>query len=323
MSENRLMSEKTPPVRIERTERVACIVIDNPPINAGSAAVRAGLLKALSEVTADPSVDAAVIIGAGKTFIAGSDLREFAAPLSEPQLPAVIAAIEACPKPVVAAIHGAALGGGFEVALGCDGRIAGQDAVVGLPEGTFGIIPGAGGTVRLPRLVDAARALDIIVSCRRVKAPEAYALGLIDLLSAGDLRADAISLAGKLVAKRRLRDLPPITVSHADLARAELLSLQRGRSRAHVVEAVAAIRRALSESVDAALGKERAVFERLRRSEESRPCERSSSPNVRRRGWMASTRLTRRTSEGSASSVAARWGVELRLRSCWRASRSN
>lgn len=165
-------------VRLERDGDVAVIWIDNPPINAGSAAVRAGLLNAIDEVARDERIVAAVLIGAGTTFIAGSDIREFGQPLAEPQLPMVIAAIEACPKPFVAALHGAALGGGFELALGCDARIAAPETVVGLPEVTLGIIPGAGGTQRLPRLVGVPRALAMICSGERVKGPQRLLLAL-------------------------------------------------------------------------------------------------------------------------------------------------
>ncbi len=133
-------------MRLEREAGVAVLVIDNPPVNAASWEVRNGLLEAVRTACADPALRALVLIGAGRSFIAGADIREFDMPLRDPQMPAVIAAIESCEKPVVAAIHGAALGGGFELALGCDARIAMADAVVGLPEVTLGIIPGAGGT---------------------------------------------------------------------------------------------------------------------------------------------------------------------------------
>lgn len=256
------------PVHLERQGNIGFIVIDNPPINAGALPVRLGLIEALTEVARDPELVAGVIVGAGSTFIAGSDLREFSAPLVDPQVPAVIAAIEACPKPVVAAIHGAALGGGYEIALACDGRVAVENAVVGLPEGTFGIIPGAGGTVRLPRLTDAATALDIITSCRRVKAPEAFRLGMIDAVVT-DLRAEAAAFALALPGKRRLRDVPPVSVDGESFENVAGTALRKGRGRPHVVEAIAAVRRAVSEPVDTALTQERAVFQRLRMSDES------------------------------------------------------
>jgi 3-hydroxyacyl-CoA dehydrogenase len=168
---------------------VAVVTIDNPPVNAGSSKVRSGLLDAFRSIAEKKDVKAAMIIGGGRTFIAGSDIREFDRPLVEPQLPAVIAAIEACPVPVVAAIHGNALGGGFELALGCDARIARADAFVGLPEVTLGLIPGAGGTQRLPRLAGIPQAIEMFASGRRVPAPEALSLGLLDRIVAGDLRS--------------------------------------------------------------------------------------------------------------------------------------
>jgi 3-hydroxyacyl-CoA dehydrogenase len=157
-------------VHLERDGGIAVIVIDNPPINAGSAAVRQGLMAAIETLRTDDTLQGAVLIGAGNTFVAGSDLREFGQPLSDPQLPAVIVAIESCKKPVVAALHGAALGGGFELALGCDARVAAPHTVVGLPEVTLGIIPGAGGTQRLPRVVGIPRAIRMICAGERVPA---------------------------------------------------------------------------------------------------------------------------------------------------------
>ena len=156
-------------VRLERHGEIAVLVIDNPPVNASSADVRRALLDTVQMVGADSSLEAALVMGAGTTFVAGSDIREFGKPIPDPQLPAVIAAIQNCPKTFVAAIHGAALGGGFELALGCDARIATSDAVVGFPEVTLGMIPGAGGTQYLPRLVGIASAIEIICSGRRRK----------------------------------------------------------------------------------------------------------------------------------------------------------
>jgi 3-hydroxyacyl-CoA dehydrogenase len=256
-------------VRIERDGDIAFIVIDNPPINAGSIEVRRGLLEALATLEVDDTVTTAVLIGAGKTFVAGSDLREFSAPLADPQVPAVIAAFEQFPKPIVAALHGAALGGGFELALGCDARIAAADAVVGLPEVTFGLIPGAGGTVRLPRLTSADKALEIITSCRRVGATEALAIGLIDAIAKEDLRAEAARFGRSLSGKRRMCDLPVVDFSPDALDAAAALAIRARRGHPGVNEAIAAIRRAVISDFDAALSEERAVFQRLRMTEES------------------------------------------------------
>ena len=170
---------------------VAFLVIDNPPVNAGSGSVRTALLSLIEQVDADPSIKAAVLIGAGQTFMVGSDIKEFDLPLTPPQLPQVIGAIERSPKPFVAAISGAALGGGYELALGCDARIATPEAANGLPETQLGILPGAGGTQKLPRLVGLAKAVELIAGGKRIGAAEALALGMIDQLAGSDLRAEA------------------------------------------------------------------------------------------------------------------------------------
>lgn len=260
----------TDAVRLEREGNIAVVTIDNPPVNAGSIAVRQGLIDAVRAIAKDNAVTGAVLIGAGRTFVAGSDIREFGKPLADPQLPAVIAAIEECPKPVVVAIHGAALGGGYELALGCDIRIATPDAKLGLPEVTLGMIPGAGGTVRLPRIVDPAEALDIVVTGKRVPAPEALKLGMIDAVTTGDLRAAAIELArSPATAKRRLRDLP---VRNGDPARVETAAnaaLKRNPGRKPVSEAIASLRRALALPFGEALAQERAAFQELRQGDEA------------------------------------------------------
>ena len=257
-------------VRLERDGDVGVIVIDNPPINAGSTAVRGGLLRAVQEVQADTSLRAAVLIGAGKTFIAGSDIREFGQPLAEPQLPGVIAAIEKCPKPVVAALHGAALGGGFELALGCDARVAAPDTVVGLPEVTLGMIPGAGGTQRLPRVVGVPRAIAMVCTGERVSAAAALDGGLVDAVVDGDLRVAAVAY-GRMLAdksggdgKRRLRDQMVPPADPAAVEAAAQAALKAGKHRPQVVEAIAAVRAATTLPIDEGLRQEREVFQRLR-----------------------------------------------------------
>lgn len=254
-------------VRLERDGRLAVIVIDNPPVNAGSTSVRGGIYAAVAQVAADPDIDGCVLMGAGGSFIAGSDIREFGQPLADPQLPAVIAAIEACPKPVVAALDGAALGGGFEVALGCDARIGTPSLLVGLPEVQLGIIPGAGGSQRLPRLVGMSAAIEMICSGRRVKAQEALRLGILDAVVEGDLRRAALDhLRARDGAKRRLRDvpLPAEPAAQVEKARQGALRLKRGRP---VREAVEAVGWAGTLAFDDALAKEREVFQRLRTGE--------------------------------------------------------
>jgi 3-hydroxyacyl-CoA dehydrogenase len=258
------------PVRIDREQDVAFVVIDNPPVNATSLEVRAGLLDAVNTLAGNDSVAAIVLIGAGKTFIAGADIREFGKPLRDPQVPEVIAAIEQCGKPVIAAIAGAALGGGFEIALGCDGRIATPDAMVGLPEVTLGIIPGAGGTQRLPRLTGIAKAIELIASGRRLKAAEAKGLGLLDDVVARDLRGAAARQARALAGrKRRISELPLPTEPEETIARAADEAMKGARGRAAVREAIEAVHDATRMPFAAAAEKERATFQRLRQSEEA------------------------------------------------------
>ncbi|QCG94339.1 3-hydroxyacyl-CoA dehydrogenase [Azospirillum sp. TSA2s] len=256
-------------VRLERDGGVAVIVIDNPPVNAGSTAVRRGLLDAVTTLAADPELEAAVLIGAGRTFIAGSDLREFGQPLEDPQLPAVIAAIEACAKPVVAALHGAALGGGFELALGCDARVAAPGTRVGLPEVTLGMIPGAGGTQRLPRLVGLSTAIALICEGRRLAAADALALGLVDALASDDgveaVRTAAVAHARSLAGRKCRAADKPVPAEPAEfIEAAAVAALRAGRGRPPVIEAIRAVRAAAERPRDEALAEERAVFQRLR-----------------------------------------------------------
>src|SRR5208337_4151200 len=258
------------PVRIDREQDVAFVVIDNPPVNATSLEVRAGLLDAVNMLGRDDGVSAIVLIGAGKTFIAGADIREFGKSLRDPQVPEVIAAIEQCSKPVIAAIAGVALGGGFEIALGCDGRIATPDAMVGLPEVTLGIIPGAGGTQRLPRLTGLAKAIELIASGRRLKATEAARLGLLDEVVAGDLRGAAARHARALgQRKRRISELPIPAEPDEAIAGAADEAMKAARGRVAVREAIEAVRDATRMPFAAAAEKERATFQRLRQSEEA------------------------------------------------------
>ena len=167
-------------VTLERRGRFAAILIDNPPVHALATPVRAGLMERIAEIAADPAIEGAVITTAGRTFIAGADMREMDGPLTEPQLPAVIAAIAACPKPLVAALFGSVLGGGLEIALACRARIAEKGTQLGFPEVKIGLIPGASGTQRLLRHVDFATAARLVTSGKPIKSAEALTLGLID-----------------------------------------------------------------------------------------------------------------------------------------------
>ena len=265
----RLYHKVSDKIAVERDGDVLVILIDNPPINAGSLSVRRGILDAIGMLGEDPALRAAVIIGQGTTFIAGSDLREFGKPLEEPQLPAVIRAIETVPKPVVAALHGAALGGGFELALGCDARVAAAGAIVGLPEVTLGMLPGAGGTQRLPRLVGVARSIQMICAGERIGAAAALALGIVDAVADGDLRVAAVRHAAGMADKRLVRDLAVPAEAPADVEQAVQVALKAGRGRPNVRAAIERAQAAATEPIDAALARERELFQQYRMSDDA------------------------------------------------------
>lgn len=254
-------------VHFEVEGNIAVLIIDNPPVNAGSHDIRKGLLAAIARVQDDDAVTGAVLIGAGNSFISGSDIREFDLPLGPPQMPQVIAAIEQATKPFVAALHGAALGGGYELALGCDARIAAPGTVVGLPETALGIIPGAGGTQKLPRLVGKATAIDLIANATRVTADRAAALGMVDALAPGDLRAAAVDMArGMAGTKRRVIDLP--VPDGGDVAAA--VDRASKRARPHVLAAIHHICQAGTVSAADGLAQEREAFQQLRTAPEAK-----------------------------------------------------
>lgn len=183
---------------------IAIITINNPPVNALGHAVREGIVQGMQKANADAAVKAVVLICEGRTFHAGADITEFGKPPKLPWLPEVVTEIENVSKPVVAAIHGTALGGGLEVALGCHYRVAVPSAKCGLPEVHLGLLPGAGGTQRLPRIIGPEKALEMVTSGAHIDAKTAQAAGLIDeLVPEGSLRASAIAFAKKVVAENR------------------------------------------------------------------------------------------------------------------------
>jgi len=186
----------TSPIRTERHDNVLVIISDNPPVNALGQAVRQGLKDGIEEALSDDSVEAVVIRCDGRTFFAGADITEFGKPPRGPNLPEALDSMEASDKPVVAAIHGTALGGGCEVALACHYRVAVPSAKLGLPEVKLGLIPGAAGTQRLPRLVGAEAALPLVAIGNPISAKKAEAIGLVDAIVGEDsLEADAIAFA--------------------------------------------------------------------------------------------------------------------------------
>jgi 3-hydroxyacyl-CoA dehydrogenase len=188
-------------VSLDRTGSVAVITLDNPPVNALSAGLRTGLMEAFKQAKADPANKAIVLICNGRTFIAGADISEFGKPSQGPGLNDLFGAIEGGSIPVVAAIHGTALGGGLEVALACHYRVAVSSARFGLPEVKLGLLPGAGGTQRLPRLVGIEKAMAMITTGDMIGAAEAKESGLVDEVVSGDLRAGAIAFAERMAAK--------------------------------------------------------------------------------------------------------------------------
>jgi len=189
-------------VHYERDGAIAILTLDNPPVNALAKEVRVALAGHLDTAAGDDAVAAIVICGAGRNLCGGADIREFNTPARDvkPMSRDLMNAIEACLKPVVAAIHGPTLGGGLELALGCHYRVADARAQIGLPEVQRGVIPGAGGTQRLPRLIGLGPALDIITTGIPVDGNRAKELGIVDAVSDGDLRAAAVTFARQLVA---------------------------------------------------------------------------------------------------------------------------
>lgn len=190
---------------------IAVITIDNPPVNALSQSVRQGLVEAMDRAEQDPKTSAIVIACDGRTFIAGADIREFGKPPEAPWLPDVVERLEDSTKAVIAALHGTTLGGGLEIAMGCHYRIATATAAVGLPEVKLGLLPGATGTQRLPRLAGIKRALDMMLSGNPIAAKNALDAGIIDSIASGDdLLSAAIEFATEMTdnGPRRVRDLP-------------------------------------------------------------------------------------------------------------------
>ncbi|SAK81799.1 3-hydroxyacyl-CoA dehydrogenase [Caballeronia catudaia] len=255
-------------IKRELHGRVLVVRIDNPPVNALSARVRNELQLAFEAAEADATVDAVLLIGAGRAFAGGADIREFGKLPKPPALPDVCNQIEACGKPVVAAIHGVALGGGLELALAAHYRIAVSGAKFGLPEVTLGLLPGSGGTQRAPRLVGAKAALDLMLSGRHIGAKDAHALGLIDeIASTDDVLADGLAYTQRLLAAhapaRRTRDaraLADRTSSRAAIEAARADAAKKTRHLFSPMKIVDAVQAALEMSFDDGLRHERQLF---------------------------------------------------------------
>ncbi|MFM0383397.1 3-hydroxyacyl-CoA dehydrogenase NAD-binding domain-containing protein [Paraburkholderia dipogonis] len=248
--------------------KVLLVTIDHAPVNALSADVRRGLLAAIEAADADQAVEAVLIVGAGRNFIAGADIREFGKPPVPPSLPDVCNRIEACAKPVVAAIHGAALGGGLEVALAAHYRLAVDGAKLGLPEVQLGLLPGAGGTQRTPRLIGAEASLDLILSGSHAGAKEALALGLIDRFgSSDDILAEGLAYAQELLTAhapvRRTRDAAAPgdrVASLAAVATARAETAKKSRDLFSPLKIVDAVEAAIEQPFEDGLRLERKLF---------------------------------------------------------------
>lgn len=256
----------TAPVQTMRDGNVLVVTIHHPPVNALSHAVRVGLMAAVDEVQADSTLDAMLLCSTGTVFIGGADIREFSGPRLDPMLNAVCQRLEACPKPVVAALQGAALGGGLEVALAAHYRVASPAVEVAFPEVLLGLLPGAGGTQRAPRLAGADLALDLMLTGRRLPAQQALEAGLVDRVHDEPVQ-EALSLARALGAARavprRSRDgaaLQPASFAEAAIAAARAALPARYPNLYSPARIVDCVEAALTREFDDGCAYESAAF---------------------------------------------------------------
>jgi 3-hydroxyacyl-CoA dehydrogenase len=258
------------------SDGIAVVRVDKPPVNAMDQSVRAGLKRAFSELRAKPDVKAIVLVCAGRTFIAGADIKEFDTGIAEPGYHEVFRLIEDSPVPVIAAIHGTALGAGTEVALACHYRVAAEGASLGLPELSLGIIPGAGGTQRMPRVIPFEAAAAMMLSGRPLLTTQAKELGLVDQVVKGDVTEGAMAYAKKLVAAgngpRKTRERPVIGVEKI----AETLKSKRAQvaktmpNRLSPIKLLEALQAAAEKPFDKGLEVEKAVSASLQQATEAR-----------------------------------------------------
>ena len=269
------MAAINPSVDLAHDGGVAIVTLRNPPVNALKHELREGIAQAVTRAIDDAAVQVIVLVGSDKAFSAGADITEFGKPPKEPYLPQLIALVEDSPKPVVAAIAGLALGGGLELALGCHYRVARPKTQLGLPEIRLGLLPGAGGTQRLPRLIGAAHALEAITSGDNIPVDAALREGMLDAILDGPYPAAAIEWAKRQAATghKRVRDrmdgLADVKADPAliDIVAAPLLKKARGSAAAKAC--VEAVRAAVTMPFDEALAFERKLFMELLASEES------------------------------------------------------
>jgi 3-hydroxyacyl-CoA dehydrogenase len=264
-------------VRVEREGKIALVIAHHPPVNTITAEVRTGLRSALDQIAQMHDLEAVVLLCEGSTFFSGADIGEFSGPSKEQEYHTLFGAYENLPIPVVAAMHGTVLGGGLEIALACHYRVAVPTARFGMPEVTLGIIPGAGGTQRMPRLIGAEKTLDLILSSRPVDAAQARALGFLDEIVDADLRASAVSYARALVSadKGRPRRTSAMTVdpaSAADLVFAAMAQRARAQypNRSAGLVAIEAVRAAATLPFEQGLEYETERVNECKQSEESK-----------------------------------------------------
>ena len=259
-------------VSIDHDGDIAVVTVDNPPVNALGQALRQGLWDTVGTLDADPSVRAVVLICAGRTFIAGADVTEFGKPPVPPHLPDLVDRLENAAKPWVAAIHGSALGGGFEIAMGCRFRVALDTASVGLPEVTLGIVPGASGTVRTPRLAGVEAAVELVTSGRPVKSAKALSMGLVDAVVNGDLRADAVAFARQALTQTLPQPVSTRPVTSPDTAwwdEQRKIIAKRAKGELAPLRALDCLRMAAEKPFAEAMAHERATFLDLRASDQA------------------------------------------------------
>jgi len=272
------MTAITSSVDLDRRGRVAVLTVNNPPVNALSQPVRQGLRDGIKQAIADAGVAAVVIVCGGRSFIAGADITEFGKPPREPGLHEVLDLFEGSPKPVVAAVHGTALGGGLEVALACHYRVGVKAARFGLPEVKLGLLPGAGGTQRLPRVVGVEKALQMIVSGDPITAQEALRYGLIDEIVDGDLTTAGVAFAEQVLSEKRplkkIRDLDDKLAAararpevFADFRKSVARQTRGFRAPENCIKAIQA---AVDLPFDQGMKRERELFLELMASPESR-----------------------------------------------------
>ncbi|MAO55809.1 MAG: 3-hydroxyacyl-CoA dehydrogenase [Rhodospirillaceae bacterium] len=268
------MSTAETPVSMDIRDGIAVITMDSPPVNALGHAVRAGLMGALEQAEGDQGVNAVVIRGGGRCFSGGADIREFGQPPAAPTLRELCARIEDFPKIVVAALHSTAFGGGLEVPLSCHYRVADATAQVALPEVKLGIVPGSGGTQRLPRIIGAKRALKVILSGDPFAADAAHDLGIVDEIISGDLTDGAVAYAKKLVADgaglRKVRDLSVADADPEVFAEMRKTWERRSRGLLAPLACIDCVEIAATKPFDEGMAAERDIFVKCRDSEQSK-----------------------------------------------------